>query len=171
MPIGKSAIKRVSNNGYSKVVSKAPDMENSAILEADKTAPVSDKTAAKPVKPATARSTAKKPAAKKPAAKKPAPKKPAAEVKTENNPAAKKAVEPVAKVEEKTESKPAAKKAAAKKPVAKVENKPVAEVKTEAEVKPEAKKLEPTPIKGGPSAVLASEGRYQVGEELPPYLL
>ena len=161
MPIGQSAIKRVSNNGYSKVVSKAPDMENSAILEADKTAPVLDKTAAKPVKPATARSTAKKPA----------PKKPATEVKTENKPEAKKAVEPAAKVEEKTESKPAAKKAAAKKPVAKVENKPVAEVKTEAEVKPEAKKLEPTPIKGGPSAVLASEGRYQVGEELPPYLL
>ena len=29
MPIGKNAIKRVENNGYSKVKSEAPDMENS----------------------------------------------------------------------------------------------------------------------------------------------
>ena len=32
MPIGKNAIKRVENNGYSKVESKAPDMENSIII-------------------------------------------------------------------------------------------------------------------------------------------
>lgn len=56
MPIGKNAIKRVENNGYSKVESKAPDMENSQVAE-------------KPVAP---KST------KKPAAKKPAPKKTAA---------------------------------------------------------------------------------------------
>lgn len=31
MPIGKNAIKRVSNSGYSNVKSTAPDMENSAI--------------------------------------------------------------------------------------------------------------------------------------------
>ena len=31
MPIGKNAIKRVTNNGYSKVSSSAPDMENSEI--------------------------------------------------------------------------------------------------------------------------------------------
>ena len=95
MPIGQSAIKRVSNNGYSKVVSKAPDMENSVLVDEDKTAPVSDKTAAKTAKPATARSTAKKPAAKKPTAKKPV-----AEVKAEDKPVAKKTT---AKVEEKTE--------------------------------------------------------------------
>ncbi len=32
MPIGKNAIKRVENNGYSKVESKAPDMENSSVI-------------------------------------------------------------------------------------------------------------------------------------------
>ena len=31
MPIGKNAIKRVSNNGYSNVKSTAPDMENSVV--------------------------------------------------------------------------------------------------------------------------------------------
>ena len=31
MPIGKNSLKRVSNNGYSKVASSAPDMENSEI--------------------------------------------------------------------------------------------------------------------------------------------
>lgn len=47
MPIGKNALKRVTNNGYSKVVSEAPDMENSThatyddvkIKEEKKTAP------------------------------------------------------------------------------------------------------------------------------------
>ncbi len=32
MPIGKNAIKRVENNGYSKVETKAPDMENSSVI-------------------------------------------------------------------------------------------------------------------------------------------
>ncbi len=32
MPIGKNAIKRVENNGYSKVESTAPDMENSSVI-------------------------------------------------------------------------------------------------------------------------------------------
>ena len=32
MPIGKNSIKRVANNGYSKVKSEAPDMENSTQL-------------------------------------------------------------------------------------------------------------------------------------------
>ena len=31
MPIGKNSLKRVTNNGYSKVASSAPDMENSEI--------------------------------------------------------------------------------------------------------------------------------------------
>lgn len=35
MPIGKNAIKRVSNSGYSNVKSTAPDMENSAIAKAE----------------------------------------------------------------------------------------------------------------------------------------
>ena len=61
MPIGKNAIKRVENNGYSKVESKAPDMENSQVAKkpvapvkakkptTKKTAP--KKTVAKPVAP------------------------------------------------------------------------------------------------------------------------
>ena len=32
MPIGKNAVKRVENNGYSKVQSAAPDMENSNVI-------------------------------------------------------------------------------------------------------------------------------------------
>ena len=60
MPVGKNSIKRVANNGYSKVVTEAPDMENSAVpVEAE---PV--KEAAVPLE------VEKKPAAKKPAAKK-----------------------------------------------------------------------------------------------------
>ena len=45
MPIGKNSIKRVTNNGYSKVKSEAPDMENSTevkigeIKEEKKSAP------------------------------------------------------------------------------------------------------------------------------------
>lgn len=33
MPIGKNAIKRVSNSGYSNVQTAAPDMENSTVTE------------------------------------------------------------------------------------------------------------------------------------------
>ena len=82
MPIGKNAIKRVENNGYSKVKTTAPDMENSHVIaKPDEQvvekliAPVEKKTVAKktvanksavetPVKK-TVKSTAKKPAAKK----------------------------------------------------------------------------------------------------------
>ena len=75
MPIGKSALKRVENNGYSAVKTSAPDMENSTVEE-KKSAPVSQKTAEKTVKkPAAAKKTAKKPEAKKPETKKPAAKK------------------------------------------------------------------------------------------------
>ena len=87
MPIGKNAIKRVANNGYSKVNTSAPDMENSVVEEkksAPKKAPaknpapkavtsgkkasVSTKNPAP--KAAIAIEEAKKPAAKKPATKK-----------------------------------------------------------------------------------------------------
>lgn len=40
MPIGKNAIKRVSNNGYSKVKTTAPDMENSISVEEILEAPI-----------------------------------------------------------------------------------------------------------------------------------
>ena len=54
MPIGKNALKRVENNGYSKVKSTAPDMENSVVAEEIpvEATPVTKKPAAKktPVK-------------------------------------------------------------------------------------------------------------------------
>ena len=84
MPIGKNAIKRVENNGYSKVKTSAPDMENSNVLAnpdpqvieklvapveavAEEKAMPAKKCAAK--KPAAKKTPAKKPVAKKPAAK------------------------------------------------------------------------------------------------------
>jgi hypothetical protein len=71
MPIGKNAIKRVENNGYSKVKTSAPDMENSNVI-----ANPDPQTIEKMVAPVE--KAAKKPAAKKPAAKKTAPKAPKA---------------------------------------------------------------------------------------------
>ena len=74
MPVGKNSIKRVTNNGYSKVATKAPDMENSTVIAnpspevVEVMIPSSEDIA--PKKPA-----AKKLAAtKKPTAKKAAPK-------------------------------------------------------------------------------------------------
>ncbi|MBQ9728669.1 MAG: hypothetical protein IJV85_03635 [Clostridia bacterium] len=61
MAIGKNAIKRVENNGYSKVKTTAPDMDNSVVEEVKE---------AKAEVVAPKKTTAKKPAAKKPATKK-----------------------------------------------------------------------------------------------------
>lgn len=81
MPIGKNAIKRVENNGYSKVKTSAPDMEHSSVIPniseevmEKMVKPVEKKTAAKkaPAKkeaPAKKATPAKKPAAKKSAVK------------------------------------------------------------------------------------------------------
>ena len=84
MPIGKNALKRVTNNGYSNVSTSAPDMENSEVAEVK----------VKEEKPATKKST-KKPVAKKPATKS-APKKPV-------DPKAKPEEKPVLVIEEKKE--------------------------------------------------------------------
>ena len=68
MPIGKNALKRVSNNGYSKVNTSAPDMEHSEI-EPKKAEPIE----AVPAKAAPKKNTApkeKKPPVKKPEVKK-----------------------------------------------------------------------------------------------------
>ena len=74
MPIGKNAIKRVENNGYSNVKTAAPDMENSSVI-AKPDEQVVEKMIA-PVEKATATKTAaKKPATKKAPAKKPVAKK------------------------------------------------------------------------------------------------
>lgn len=68
MPIGKNSIKRVTNNGYSKVATKAPDMENSTVI-ANPSPEVIEV-----MIPSSEDIAPKKPAAKKPAAKKAAPK-------------------------------------------------------------------------------------------------
>lgn len=68
MPIGKNAVKRVENNGYSKVQSTAPDMENSHVI-ANLDKQVMD-TMVKPVEEATEAKTTKKGACKKTSAKK-----------------------------------------------------------------------------------------------------
>ena len=65
MAIGKNAIKRVENNGYSKVKTNAPDMENSHVI-----ANISEEVMEKIVAPVEKKTAAKKPAAKKPAVKK-----------------------------------------------------------------------------------------------------
>ena len=92
MPIGKNAIKRVENNGYSNVKSKAPDMENSVVIATP------DKQVEEKILAPVAEKTAKKACAKKTTTKKATPK--AEEVKAETAPVAK---------------KPAAKKPAVKK--------------------------------------------------------
>ena len=66
MPIGKNAIKRVSNSGYSNVKSSAPDMENSIVAEpkAEETpkaeAPATETTQVKVAQKKTAKKPAKK---------------------------------------------------------------------------------------------------------------
>ena len=67
MPIGKNAIKRVANNGYSNTKTEAPDMENSVAIEEKK--PVAKKPT---TKKATTSTTPKKTVA--PKAKSNAPK-------------------------------------------------------------------------------------------------
>jgi hypothetical protein len=92
MPIGKNAINRVKNNGYSNVKTSAPDMENSSVITKPD-AQVVEKMIA-PVEKATAKkAAAKKAPAKKSAAKKttstakkvPAKKAPVENIVTEDN--------------------------------------------------------------------------------------
>ena len=149
MPIGKSAIKRVSSAGYANLKNEAPDMENSVVAVEEKSAPVQNKTAAKP--------TAKKPAAKKAEAKPKAKKaeaKPAAK-KTETKPAPKKA-----------EPKPGAKKPAVKKP-AKAEEK--AEVKSS--VLPRGAETAVMITESFKANEPESKGYYNLGDDMPAYLL
>ena len=74
MSVGKNAIKRVANDGYTNVKSVAPDMENSNVIA--NPAPQVVEKLIKPVEEKTASKTpAKKAAPKKAIAKKPACKK------------------------------------------------------------------------------------------------
>ena len=64
MPIGKNAIKRVENNGYSNVKTDAPDMQNSTVIGA--TAPeVMEMLEQNVAKKGTTKKTTKKACAKK----------------------------------------------------------------------------------------------------------
>jgi hypothetical protein len=86
MPVGKNALKRVSNNGYSKVNTFAPDMEHSVVDEHE-TAVKSE--VKEPKKVATVKAEPKKntaPKEKKPAVKKPAVKKAEPKVETDTHP-------------------------------------------------------------------------------------
>lgn len=78
MPIGKNAIKRVSNGGYSNVQTSAPDMENSTVAKAEEAPKVEEPKieapkaqAPKIEAPATAPEVAPKKTAPKKTAKKP----------------------------------------------------------------------------------------------------
>ena len=71
MPIGKNAIKRITNNGYSNVKTSAPDMENSVVEE-------KDKTVAKKPTPSQNKSTATKKTATQKSSSKPQQKNPTA---------------------------------------------------------------------------------------------
>ena len=71
MPIGKNAINRVKNNGYSNVKTSAPDMENSNVI-ANPDVQVVEKLISPVEKTTAKKAPAKKPAAKKAPAKKPA---------------------------------------------------------------------------------------------------
>ena len=68
MPVGKNALKRVTNNGYSKVAVSAPDMEHSEVVKTEK-APKKEESIKIEAKKNTTPKT-KKPATPKPVAKK-----------------------------------------------------------------------------------------------------
>ena len=75
MPIGKNAIKRVTNNGYSKVKATAPDMENSTVAEEKKELVIEKPTTPKPSTGKDIPKAKAEPKAKKKVAEKAAPKK------------------------------------------------------------------------------------------------
>ena len=60
MPIGKNAIKRVSNNGYSNVQTSAPDMENSTTVNEKVETPKVEKVVTNEVNEKTKKTTEKK---------------------------------------------------------------------------------------------------------------
>lgn len=128
MPIGKNSLKRVSNNGYSKVATSAPDMENSEIsLISEAGKHTEDILSPKTEEGKSALARAKEKASEVAAKVKKAEK---GEAKEKKPTAAEKAKETVKSMtaEEKKTAKPAAKKTSAKK---------VAESETAADAKAE----------------------------------
>lgn len=68
MPVGKNALKRVTNNGYSKVAVSAPDMEHSEVVKTEKATKKEESIKIEAKKNTTPK--IKKPATPKPVAKK-----------------------------------------------------------------------------------------------------
>ena len=60
MPIGKNSIKRVANNGYANLESRAPDMENS-VVELPKAEPEKKRELSKKSAPVAKKTAEKKP--------------------------------------------------------------------------------------------------------------
>ena len=74
MPIGKNALKRVSNNGYSALKSAAPDMENSeVVVKTEQEPPKKKPTSANSAPKAKTAKSEKKPVEKKSEPEKKAP--------------------------------------------------------------------------------------------------
>lgn len=157
MPIGKNAIKRVINNGYSNVKSEAPDMENSEVR------------------------VEKKPANKKAASKNPAPKAATSKTKTSSS-----RTNPVPKAVVQLEPQKPATKKSTKKPTELSESAAEIAVKqSEVAVKKEAavaapKKSMETEPELAPVRTLekvveknerSGEGYINLGGALPYYLL
>ena len=145
MPIGKNAIKRVSNNGYSNVKSTAPDMENSVV---------------EPVKPAAKSAATKKAPTVKSVTTNKAPAK-AAEAKKApaKSETAKKAPAKAAEAPKKTAQK-SVPKASPKKTA------PKKSMETEPELRP-VRTLEKVTEK----SEAREDGCVNLGKELPVYLL
>ncbi|MBO5379636.1 MAG: hypothetical protein J6A90_04850 [Clostridia bacterium] len=95
MPIGKNAIKRISNNGYSNVTSSAPDMENSVVNEEKEIAPKKENSAKKtaPVSKISPNAGTKKAPSAKSTAPKPTVKKTTTKAAPKSTPAPKKSME------------------------------------------------------------------------------
>ncbi|MBR2965247.1 MAG: hypothetical protein IKC34_01710 [Clostridia bacterium] len=155
MPIGKNAIKRVSNNGYSNVKSTAPDMENSVV---EPVKPAAKKSTATKKTPTAKSATVKKTPAKTAETKK-APAKAAEAKKAPAKSEAKKAPTKAAEAPKKTPEK-AAPKASPKKTA------PKKSMETEPELRP-VRTLEKVTEK----SEARENGYVNLGRELPVYLL
>ena len=153
MPIGKNAIKRVLNNGYSNVKTEAPDMENSVIEEAKK--PSAKKAPAKNPAPKGITSSKKSTSG----IKNPAPK---AAIMIDPKPAPKKKSVKAAEAETPVE-KPVEKNMAAEKPIAIA---PKKSMETEPEL---------APVRTAEKVIEKTEAEDKsytnLGRNLPYYLL
>ena len=145
MPLGKDSIKRVRNNGYSRVTTSAPDMENSSIVE-----PIDLSVVVDDVSDVEAEQKATEPATKKKAEPKSEEPKPSEPKKEEPTP----------------KKKPAPKKKSEPKPA------PKKRTKSTKKPTPVSNTDIPTPTEVAETVAMRSgEGYINIGGELPIYLL